>query len=127
MDLTTFYLDLVKLMFILLLHSSLITDLFSCTSSKNYCKSFPHICYSYSGLFPFLVFLDSSFFSYFLGQDWVLVAGWGLGGEVRTLQQLLTNKPESLEETLIAPKLTKIEFPQFLRKISASSVVVMND
>ena len=36
--------------------------------------------------------------------------------------------PESLEETLIAPKLTKIEFPQFLRKVSASSVVVvMND
>ena len=35
---------------------------------------------------------------------------------------------ESLEETLIAPKLTKIEFPQFLRKVSASSsVVVMND
>ena len=52
------------------------------------------------------------------------MAEWG---EVRTLQQLLTNKPESLEETLIAPKLTKIEFPQFLRKVSASSVVGMND
>ena len=53
--------------------------------------------------------------------------GGTYGGEVRTLEQLLTNKPESLEETLIAPKLTKIEFPQALRKISASSVVVMND
>ena len=53
--------------------------------------------------------------------------GGTYGGEVRTLEQLLTNKPESLEETLIASKLTKLEFPRFLRRVSASSVVVMND
>ena len=82
-----------------------------------------------------LVFTTSSFHHNFSGSFLEVLAlirfswqdGGTYGGEVRTLEQLLTNKPESLEETLIAPKLTKIEFPQALRKISASSVVVMND
>ena len=82
-----------------------------------------------------LVFTTSSFHHNFSGSLLEVLAlirfswqdGGTYGGEVRTLEQLLTNKPESLEETLIAPKLTKIEFPQFLRKVLASSVVGMND